>query len=177
MTARLLALALVLAPLTALADRPPLDPVMARLDRIARGTWKNAPRGADGMPYALQIRLAARRNGVSPSLLAALVRQESAFNRFAISHKGAMGLGQLMPQTARSLGVMDPFDTIQNLDGAARYLATQIDRFGSVRLALGAYHAGPERMRRGLAGAPVTTRDYVRRVLRFEKQYRDDRLP
>ena len=172
-----LVLALVLAPLPALAERPPLDPVMARLDRIARGAWKNAPRESEGMPYALQIRVAAHRSGVPPSLLAALVRQESAFDPFAISWKGAMGLGQLMPQTARSLGVIDPFDPIQNLDGAARYLATQLDRFGSVRLALGAYHAGPARMHHGLAAAPRSTRDYVRRVLRFERQYRDDRLP
>jgi len=172
-----LALALVLTPIAARADRPQLDPVMARLDRIARGAWKNAPREPEGMPYARQIRAAALRNGLPPSLLAGLVRQESAFDPFAISHKGAMGLGQLMPRTARSLGVTDPFDPIQNLDAAARYLATQLDRFGSVRLALGAYHAGPQRMARGLRAAPASTRDYVHRVLRFEQQYRDERLP
>jgi soluble lytic murein transglycosylase-like protein len=179
MTALATALALVLAliPVAARAERPQLDTVMARLDRIARGVWKPAPREPEGMPYALQIRAAALRSGLSPSLLAALVRQESAFDRFAISHKGAMGLGQLMPATARSLGVTDPFDAIQNLDGAARYLARQLDRFGSVRLALGAYHAGPQRISLGLAAAPASTRDYVRRVLRFERQYRDERLP
>ncbi len=82
-----------------------------------------------------------------------------------------------MPDTARSLGVTDPFDPVQNLNGSARYLARQLEHFGNVRLALGAYNAGPERLRLGLASAPASTRDYVRRVLRFEREYREARLP
>jgi soluble lytic murein transglycosylase-like protein len=167
----------LLAPAGADAADRRADPTLARLERIAKGDWFRRPRAPEGVPYALEIRLVSRRNGLSPSLLAALVRTESAFDRFAISHKGARGLGQLMPATARALGVRDVFDPVQNLDGSARYLAEQLDRFGNVRHALGAYHAGPHRMRLGMSRAPGETRDYVRRVLRFEREYRAAGLP
>ena len=79
-------------------------------------------------------------------LFAALIWVESAFDPRAVSHAGAMGLGQLMPETARRLGVADPFDPLENLDGAARYLIAQLGRFGRVDHALAAYNAGPERV-------------------------------
>jgi soluble lytic murein transglycosylase-like protein len=150
------------------------DPVLARLGRIARGQWTAAPPrpAAWPLPYALEIRDAARRHHVSPALLAALVRAESGFDRFAVSSKGAMGLGQLMPRTARELGVAQVFDVEENLDGSARYLSVQLRRFGDVRLALAAYHAGPQRASRGLDRLPLSTRSYIRRVLRFEREYR-----
>jgi soluble lytic murein transglycosylase-like protein len=151
--------------------------VLARLRRIARGEWR-APRSTlSRVPYAHSIRAAARRYGLSASLLAALVRAESGFEPNAVSSAGARGLGQLMPATARALGISDPFDPAQNLDGSARYLAEQVDRFGSVRLALAAYHAGPKRARRGLHTVPATTRVYVARVLRYEREYRERGLP
>ena len=151
--------------------------VLARLHRIARGEWVAPPPERPPLRYADEIRSSARRHGLSGSLLAALVRAESAFDPYAVSLAGARGLGQLMPATARELDVDDPFDAAQNLDGSARYLARQLDEFGNVRLALAAYHAGPERARRGLASAPATTRRYVARVLRFEREYRRRRLP
>ena len=76
-------------------------------------------------------------------LFEAMIQRESAFDPIAVSPKGARGLGQLMPGTAADLGVADPFDPIANLDGSARYLVEQLDRFGSVELALAAYNAGP----------------------------------
>jgi soluble lytic murein transglycosylase-like protein len=170
-------LVLLLAPAGADAADRRVDPTLARLERIAKGEWFRRPRAPQGVPFAREIRLTARRHRISPSLLAAVVRAESAFDRFAISHKGARGLGQLMPNTARALGVRDVFDPLQNLDGSARYLAEQLERFGKVRLALGAYNAGPQRMRFGMSGAPDETRDYVRRVLRFEREYRAADLP
>lgn len=88
-----------------------------------------------------------RRAGLSVTDWAALYRAnieiESAYNPRALSGAGAIGLGQLMPDTAQALGV-DPHDTRQNLDGSARYLLMMLDRFGDSRLALAAYNAGPE---------------------------------
>ena len=167
----------------------PRDPVLARLGRIARGDWTGTrvaaasalasirPRSARAIPYGAEIRAAARRYHIPASLLAALVRAESGFDRYAISHLGARGLGQLMPATAAELSVADAFDPEQNLDGSARYLARQLRRFGSYRLALTAYHAGPARAARGFDRAPAVTRAYVERVLRFERDYRRDHRP
>ena len=108
---------------------------------------------------------------------AGLVRAESAFDAHAVSYAGARGLGQLMPATALDLGVRDSFDPEQNLEGSARYLARQLEDFGSVRLALAAYHAGPRRARSGAALRSPTTRRYVNRVMRFEREYRRGGLP
>ena len=96
------------------------------------------------------------------ALFLALIERESGWNPRAVSSKGAQGLGQLMPETARELGVFDPFDPAQNLDGAARYFEAQLARFGDVALALAAYNAGPETVARH-GGVPpyAETRAYV----------------
>ena len=110
-------------------------------------------------------RAAARRHGVPEDLFLRLVRQESGWNPTARSHKGALGLAQLMPGTARALGV-DPRDPHQNLEGGARYLALQFRRFGSWQLALAAYNAGPEAVVRHGGVPPYReTRNYVRVIL------------
>ena len=98
--------------------------------------------GAMRSEWVEQARAAARRHGVPEDLFLRLVRQESGWNPRAVSSKGALGLAQLMPATAASLGV-DPADPRQNLEGGARYLAMQYRAFGSWRLALAAYNAGP----------------------------------
>ena len=85
---------------------------------------------------------AGARYGVDPALLKAVAWTESNFRPDAVSHAGAQGLMQIMPGTAEGLGV-DPLDPPQAVDGAARYLRQQLDRFGDVRLALAAYNAGP----------------------------------
>lgn len=109
---------------------------------------------------------AACRNGLSPHLLDALIIQESRYNQAAISSAGAIGLGQLMPGTARELGV-DPYDPAQNIEGAARYLQQQLAAFGSVRLALAAYNAGPGRVRQaGRVPNIRETRNYVAAIER-----------
>lgn len=127
----------------------------------------NAPsyRGSYSGPYLAMAKSAARRHGIPQDLFLRLVQQESGFNARAVSSKGAIGLAQLMPGTAAMLGV-DPRDPQQNLDGGARYLRTQYQRFRDWRLALAAYNAGPEAVARHNGVPPYKeTRDYVRRIL------------
>lgn len=115
--------------------------------------------------YLQSAKDAARRNGIPEDLFLRLVTQESGWNPQARSHKGATGLAQLMPGTARLLGV-DPRDPAQNLDGGARYLAEQYRTFGDWRLALAAYNAGPEAVRK-YGGIPPyrETQNYVVAIL------------
>lgn len=118
-----------------------------------------------GTPYADLFVSAGRQHGVDPALLAAVAKAESAFNPRAVSHAGAQGLMQLMPGTAKELGVADPFDPAQAVDGAARLLAQHLGTFGSVDLALAAYNAGPAAVRR-YGGIPpyAETQAYVRKI-------------
>lgn len=109
-------------------------------------------------------RAAARKHGVPEDLFLRLVQQESNWNPAAKSHKGALGLAQLMPQTAKSLGV-DPTVPVENLEGGARYLARQFRKFGSWRLALAAYNAGPEAVERHGGVPPYKeTQAYVSKI-------------
>lgn len=108
---------------------------------------------------------AARKHGIPEDLFKRLIQQESAWNPKARSNKGAIGLAQLMPATARSLGV-NPRDPAQNLEGGARYLATQYRKFGSWRLALAAYNAGPGAVEKYNGVPPYReTRNYVKKIL------------
>lgn len=116
-------------------------------------------------PYLDMARSAARRHNIPETLFLKLVQQESGFNAKAVSPKGALGLAQLMPATAASLGV-DPHDPYENLDGGARYLAQQYRAFGSWRLALAAYNAGPNAVKKHRGVPPFKeTRNYVRVIL------------
>ncbi|MGB1235824.1 MAG: lytic transglycosylase domain-containing protein, partial [Planktomarina sp.] len=94
-------------------------------------------------PLLAVARAAARKHRVPEDLFLRLINQESRWNATARSNKGAQGLAQLMPATARYLGVRNAWDPKQNLDGGAKYLAEQYREFGSWRLALAAYNAGP----------------------------------
>jgi soluble lytic murein transglycosylase-like protein len=125
-------------------------------------------RHAAGVParYAAKIQELSRRFDLSPSLLEALVWQESRWQENAVSPVGARGLAQLMPGTARYLGV-DPNDPFANLEGGARYLREQLDRFdGDLEKALAAYNAGPGRVARA-GGIPNIreTRQYVAAIM------------
>lgn len=114
------------------------------------------------------IESSAAKNGVDPDLVKAIVRAESAFRKNVVSPAGAMGLMQLMPATASSLGVSDPYDPVQNIEAGTRYLKSQIDRFGSTELALAAYNAGPARVVQYGGVPPFSeTRDYVSRVMGY----------
>jgi len=140
-------------------------PIQVDLDPYgAPPTWAAGLPG-EGPRWAAAIDATARRYGIDGRLLAALVWSESGFSAGAVSHAGALGLAQLMPGTAAGLGV-DPRDPLQNLDGGARYLRTQLEAFGRVDLALAAYNAGPGRVRQA-GGVPAITETqlYVPRVL------------
>jgi soluble lytic murein transglycosylase-like protein len=123
-------------------------------------------------PYDAQISAAATQYGVDPALLKGLIRQESNFDPAARSPAGATGLTQLMPGTASSLGV-DATDPTQAIDGGARYLKQQLDRFGGdAAKALAAYNAGPGAVAK-FGGVPpyAETQAYVQKVLGFAAQY------
>lgn len=120
-------------------------------------------------PFAAQIEAAAGRHGIDPALLAGLIKAESNFDPSAGSPAGAQGLTQLMPGTARSLGVTDPLDPEQSIEGGARYLSEQLRAFGgNAELALAAYNAGPGAVEQhgGIPPYPET-QAYVTRVLGY----------
>ena len=118
-------------------------------------------------PYAELIRESAKQNGISATLLDALIKQESGFRAKIVSPSGAVGLTQLMPATAKSLGVSNSYDPAQNIEGGAKYLKQQLDKFGGdISLALAAYNAGPGAVTK-YGGIPpyAETQNYVKSVL------------
>ncbi len=137
-------------------------PVMPAAPRAVVESWRTL-----AGPYAEIIRTSAQRHGLDPVLLAAMAEVESGFNPRAVSHKGARGLLQLMPETARRFGVADSFDPRQNVEGGAQYLNWLLNRFsGDEQLALAGYNAGEGAVDRyqGIPPFPETEQ-YVVRVL------------
>lgn len=123
--------------------------------------------------YDTYIEEAAREYGLSASLIKAVIRAESNFDTYAVSKKGARGLMQLMPETARGLGVVDSFDPEENIFGGTRYLKEMLTQFnGNLSLALAAYNAGPKRVEGKNRIPPIEeTRTFVRRVMRYIEEY------
>lgn len=170
------ALALLAAPLLALNLTVawvgetlifPLSPFHVREKALALARYAaHRPscllRGHDD-PY-LEARLAARKHRLPPGLLEAVVTVESSGRVHRISPAGAMGPGQLMPDTARLLGVRDPYDPRQSLDGSARYLAQELRRYRDVRLAVAAYNAGAGAVK-GRVPRNGETEFYVEKVM------------
>jgi soluble lytic murein transglycosylase-like protein len=142
-----------------LSDRP--------LSAGARLIQADRSPAARALPRDAQIRRVAERHGVDPLLVHAVVRAESGYDPNAVSPKGAAGLMQLMPDTARRYGVTDPFDPATNLDAGVRYLRHLLSEFGgNLSLALAAYNAGEEQVLRAGRRIPDyrETVEYVRRV-------------
>jgi len=144
----------------------------------ARGAGDGARRRGDpvGPPYQRLIERVARHHGLDPDLLAALVEVESGRDAAARSAKGAVGLAQMLPETARRFGARDLADPEENLEGAARYLRFLLRRFrGDLRLVLAAWNAGEGAVERygGVPPYPETVA-FVRKVL---SRYRDLRGP
>ncbi|EYC50608.1 lytic transglycosylase [Hylemonella gracilis str. Niagara R] len=137
-----------------------------------RGDWHTTP--LYPRVYTREIDAAARRHRLDPALVRAVIHAESGFNTHARSPRGARGLMQLMPATARALGVRRPHDPRENIDGGARYLAEMLARFrNDVSLAAAAYNAGPQAVQ-AHAGVPPygETRAYVQRVRVLLYRYR-----
>ncbi len=119
------------------------------------------------------IRRISQSHNLDPALVKAVIHVESAFNAHALSSKGAQGLMQLMPKTAKLLGVSRPFQPEENIRGGTRYLAYLLRRFGgNTRFALAAYNAGPEAISKWQGIPPYPeTRQYVSRVLQMHAHY------
>jgi hypothetical protein len=123
--------------------------------------------GFKSTTYDAAIRQAAEKYNVPARLIKAVIQQESGFNPNATSPTGAKGLMQLMPATARAMGITNPNDPAQNIDGGTKYLAGMLHKFnGNVELALAAYNAGPTRVAKYNAVPPITeTQNYVRNIM------------
>jgi len=139
----------------------------------SRAVPRNAPLLYD--PY---IRSASRLHRLDPELVRAVIKHESNFQRKEVSRKGAQGLMQLMPDTARVLGVRDAFDPWENIHGGVRYLRDMIEAFdGDLVKAVAAYNAGPAAVKKyGDVPPYPETRGYVRNVLRTYRSYRGAKL-
>lgn len=148
---------------------PPLPPRTPS----AAGPRQAAGVMAAARPYITAVKQAARRHGVSAPLILAVIQAESAFQARAVSRKGAVGLMQLMPETAAALGIHNPYNPWENIAGGTRYLSHCLSRFGDTALALAAYNAGPHRVS-AYGGIPpwAETRRYVQRVLTYERYFR-----
>jgi soluble lytic murein transglycosylase-like protein len=145
------------------------------VDSIEKSQVTTSPQSADLTEQQIieqKVRKAAEKYNLPPELITAVIRAESNFDALAVSSAGAQGLMQLMPATAEELGVKNPFDIEQNIEGGAKYLRKMLDRFeGSLRKALAAYNAGPATVSKYGGRVPYPeTRRYVQRVLRFSRQ-------
>ncbi|MFP4350809.1 MAG: lytic transglycosylase domain-containing protein [Thermodesulfobacteriota bacterium] len=124
--------------------------------------------------YMEIIIAAAERYGVDPALITAVIKAESEFNPRAVSHRGARGLMQLMPGTARALGVENSFNPEHNIHGGTKYMKQLLDQFdGKVNLALAAYNAGSRKVRKYQGVPPYkVTRSYIRKVFLYYEDYK-----
>jgi soluble lytic murein transglycosylase-like protein len=155
-----------IAELTPIPVQPASTPAGTSASFSAALSQATSPR-SNASAYAPAIDAAANRYGVDPLLLQSLIQQESGFDPNATSASGAQGLTQLMPTTAAGLGVTNPYDPTQSIDGGAQYLARQMKTFGGdTTLALAAYNAGPGAVQR-YGGVPPfpETGAYVEQVL------------
>lgn len=140
------------------------------LQASPRFSTKSMPTSGPEFYKALAVK-AAEKYGIPPDLYLRQINAESRWKPNAVSHAGAQGLAQIMPGTAEYLGVSDPFDPVQSLEGGARYLKEQYDRFGRWDHALAAYNAGPGNVSKYNGIPPFKeTRNYVAKILDGPRQ-------
>ena len=127
-------------------------------------------------PFEHIIKRAATTHQVDPDLIKAIIMAESRYNPKAVSKRGARGLMQLMPVTAKSLGVEDSFDPEDNINGGVMYFKKMLDRFdGDIELALAAYNAGSRYVRK-YGGVPPfrQTKTYIKKVFKYHRRYKQE---
>lgn len=136
-------------------------------EQMASVTFNSASKTAEKSQLKDLISKISKKHGVDEKLVNAVIKQESGYNTNAKSSAGAQGLMQLMPATAKSLGVSDPYNPVQNVDGGVRYLKSMMERYnGNVVLALAAYNAGPGNVDKYDGVPPFKeTQNYVKNVL------------
>lgn len=173
---------------TALAFRQLLCSVEQRLETAGTDNTPSACTQArelatskSNVEIEAAIESAAKRTGLDPDLLRAVIQVESSYRTDVVSGAGAQGLMQLMPGTAKEMGVTDPFDAYQNVNGGAGYIKKLLNRFGDLRLALAAYNTGQGRIARLDITDPDDpeqyskissgVRGYVDKVLKYYNQY------
>ena len=163
-----------LPPLTEVTFKRYFPKYTASMGGLRAGIFFPLSNLSNQAAYDPHIKLTCKLYGLDCNLVKAVIRAESGFNPQAVSPKGAMGLMQLMPETSRDLGVINPFDPVQNIDGGARYLRMMLDRFANnTALALAAYNAGPEVVTKHGGIPPFDeTQIYVKTVMDFYDRYR-----
>ena len=157
------------------ARRPRPHSLAGRSNASAKATVSRANDHPAASSLQDSIESVATEHGVDPLLVKAVIKTESNFDPEAVSAKGALGLMQLMPATARELRVNNPLDPLENVTGGTRYLRTLLDNYdGNVPLSLAAYNGGPGRVKDAIPHIPES-RTYVARVLRHYASYRQAR--
>jgi len=154
--------------------------VSEKRGRIKVMLGEGAPRAQPSTPendyttdqFDAVIQEAAAKSRIDPLLVRAVIKVESNFNPKAVSRKGARGLMQIMPDTAREFRLDDPFSPKQNIAAGTKYLKQQLDSFGDIKLGLAAYNAGPGRVTpQGMIAYIPETQAYVARVMEYYRQY------
>jgi soluble lytic murein transglycosylase-like protein len=154
----------------------------SKTERLFQDAFYNTPSKSSAKkictPYESHIKNASEKHQMDPDLIKAVIKQESNFNPADVSNKGAIGLMQLMPETARGLGVQNAFDPYENIHAGTRFLRIMLENFnGDLEKALAAYNAGPGAVRKYGAIPPYKeTQNYVRKVLKYYSSQQDGKL-